>query len=104
LPLGIEQPYSYAIPPGMSVAPGACVRVPIGTREIYGLVWETRQGVAGGNLKPIKERMAMPPLRAEMRQFIQRVSDYTLSPIGLVAKMAMRDPRILVGLPLSAPC
>lgn len=92
LPLGIDQPYSYAIPSGMRVEAGDCVRVPIGTREIYGLVWETRRGVAGGNLKPVKERMAMPPLRAEMRQFIQRVSDYTLSPIGLVAKMAMRDP------------
>lgn len=92
LPLGIDQPYSYAIPAGMPIAAGECVRVPLGPRETYGIVWETRRGVAGGNLKPVLARTAMPPLRLQMRQFIQRVSDYTLAPIGLVARMAMRDP------------
>ena len=92
LPLGIGQPYSYVIPEGMLIAPGECVKVPLGARETYGIVWEIRRGVVGGNLKSILAKTTMPPLRAQMRQFIQRVSDYTLAPVGLVAKMAMRDP------------
>ncbi|KAF0227550.1 MAG: primosomal protein [Beijerinckiaceae bacterium] len=92
LPLGVEQPYSYAIPAGMEIAPGDCVLVPLGTRQTYGIVWDVRRGVSGGNLKPIAARTSMPPLRPEMRHFIQRVSDYTLAPVGMVARMAMRDP------------
>ena len=92
LPLAIDQPYSYTIPAGMTLEAGDCVRVPIGPRESYGLVWEVRRGVAGGNLKPVAARMDMPTMRPAMRQFIQRVADYTLAPVGLVARMAMRDP------------
>jgi primosomal protein N' (replication factor Y) (superfamily II helicase) len=92
LPLGISQPYSYAIPAGMDIEAGDCVRVPLGTRETYGLVWETRRSAASSNLKPVLARTRLPPLRPAMRKFIQRVSDYTLAPIGMVAKMALRDP------------
>ena len=92
LPLAIDQPYSYTIPAGMTLEAGDCVRVPIGPRESYGLVWEVRRGAEGGNLKPVAARMAMPTMRPAMRQFIQRVADYTLAPVGLVARMAMRDP------------
>lgn len=92
LPLGVDQPYSYAIPAGMTIATGDCVKVPLGTREIFGIVWETRPGVAGGNLKPVLAKTALPALRPEMLRFIDRVSAYTLAPLGMVARMAMRDP------------
>ncbi len=92
LPIGIEQPYSYMIPAGMALEVGACVRVPLGTRETFGLVWEVRRGTAGGNLKSILAKTTLPPLRPEMLRFIARISDYTLAPVGMVARMAMRDP------------
>jgi primosomal protein N' (replication factor Y) len=92
LPLAIDQPYSYAIPPGLDIVAGACVVVPIGTRVSYGIVVETRAGAVGANLKPVAEVTALPPLTPAMLTFVTRVSDYTLAPIGMVARMAIRDP------------
>jgi primosomal protein N' (replication factor Y) len=92
LPLALAHCYSYRVPPGMDVAAGDCVIVPIGPRMSYGFVWDVRQGEAGGNLKPIEAKTGLPPLRPAMRQFIERVAEYTLAPLGMVARMAMRDP------------
>lgn len=92
LPLGIDRPYSYLIPAGLDIAAGDCVRVPLGTRESYGVVVETRVSAAASNLKPVLERTRLPPLSPAMLKFVARVSDYTLAPIGMVARMAIRDP------------
>lgn len=92
LPLAVPGPYSYAIPAGMALQPGDCVKVPLGPRETFGLVMETRVGAPGGNLKPVTARSSLPTLRPEMLRFIRRVSDYTLAPLGMVARMALRDP------------
>ncbi|MCZ8259796.1 MAG: DEAD/DEAH box helicase family protein, partial [Beijerinckiaceae bacterium] len=91
LPVAVDHAYSYRIPEGMSVLPGECVRVPLGPRETFGVVWSvSAQG--GGNLKPILSKTALPALAEPMRRFIQRVADYTLAPLGMVARMALRDP------------
>ncbi|HUN11711.1 MAG TPA: primosomal protein N', partial [Rhabdaerophilum sp.] len=92
LPLGIDRPYSYLIPAGLDIAAGDCVRVPLGTRESYGVVVEARVSAAASNLKPVLERTRLPPLSPAMLKFVARVSDYTLAPIGMVARMAIRDP------------
>lgn len=91
LPVAVEHPYSYRIPEGMSVAPGDCVRVPLGPRETFGVVWSVSPS-GGDNLKPLIGKTALPPLSGPMRRFIQRVADYTLAPLGMVARMALRDP------------
>jgi len=92
LPLGIDQPYSYVIPAGLEIAAGDCVRVPLGTRESYGIVIETRVSASASNLKPVLEKTRLPPLSPAMLKFVTRVSHYTLAPIGMVARMAIRDP------------
>ena len=38
LPLPLEGPYDYAAPPGQGLAPGDLVRVPLGSRELTGVV------------------------------------------------------------------
>ncbi|MCZ8376506.1 MAG: primosomal protein N' [Beijerinckiaceae bacterium] len=91
LPVAVEHPYSYRIPEGLSVAPGDCVRVPLGPRETFGVVWSVSPN-RGGNLKPLIAKTGLPPLSEPMRRFIQRVADYTLAPLGMVARMALRDP------------
>lgn len=91
LPVAVDHPYSYRIPPELAVAPGDCVRVPLGNRETFGVVWAVHNE-GGSNLKPLLGATRLPPLREPMRRFIQRVSDYTLAPIGMVARMALRDP------------
>ncbi|MGL5448224.1 MAG: primosomal protein N' [Rhabdaerophilum sp.] len=92
LPLALDGAYSYRVPEGMALVPGQTVSVPLGTRETFGLVWALDEAASGENLKAIHSVSGLPPLAENLRQFIQRVSTYTLAPLGLVAKMAMRDP------------
>jgi primosomal protein N' (replication factor Y) len=92
LPLAIPHCYSYRVPAGMRLEPGECVVVPLGPRRSYGFVWELHHGPGGANLKDIAAKTALPPLRPAMRRFIARVAEYTLAPLGMVARMAARDP------------
>lgn len=92
LPLALDGAYSYRVPPGMTLRRGQTVSVPLGTRETFGLVWALDEAGSGENLKAVRAVSNLPPLPENLMQFIGRVSAYTLAPLGLVAKMAMRDP------------
>ncbi len=110
LPLAIDHPYSYRVPGGMPIAPGDFVEVPLGTRVTKGVVWETRSGACGkSNLKSIIARLATPPLSGNFRKFIDWVARWTLSPRGMVLRMAAGTPihaepePARVGVRLSGP-
>ena len=61
-----------------------------------GVVWETRSRPAGrSNLKSIAARLALPPLSAHARDFIDWAARWTLSPRGMVLRM-------VIGAPLNA--
>jgi primosomal protein N' (replication factor Y) len=92
LPLALDGAYSYRVPEGMVLKRGQTVSVPLGTRETFGLVWALDEAGSGENLKAITSVSNLPPLSENLLQFVARVSGYTLAPLGLVAKMAMRDP------------
>ncbi|WP_224001232.1 primosomal protein N' [Aureimonas sp. SA4125] len=94
VPLPTERPYSYLVPDGMEVAPGSIVQVPLGPRQVAGIVWDEAgtDSVDPKKLKAITHVFDCPPLDAPMRRFIDWVADYTLSPPGLVARMALRAP------------
>jgi primosomal protein N' (replication factor Y) len=88
-----ERPYTYAVPDGMQVVPGSIVQVPLGPREVAGVVWDADPGqVDAKKLRPISQVFDCPPLSDDMRRFIDWVADYTLSPPGLAARMALRAP------------
>lgn len=96
LPLGIPGPYDYAVPPTIEVAHGDFVTVPLGSREILGVVWGDASGEVGHNrLKPITERLDVPPMARVLRQFIDWIASYTLSPPGAVLRLAIRAPGAL---------
>ena len=96
LPLPLAGAYDYGVPPGMTLAPGDFVVVPLGPRERTGVVWGSGDGsIAPDRLKPVIERLDAPPLSAEHRQFIDRVAAYTVSPQGAVLRMAMSVPEAL---------
>ena len=40
LPLPLPAPYDYRIPDGLSFAPGDFVAVPLGRRQVMGVVWD----------------------------------------------------------------
>src|SRR5262245_33839087 len=93
VPVALDQAYSYRAPEGLALAPGDLVTVPLGTRAATAEVW-------GENPKPnprldngrkgVEDKLGVPPLKPELRSFIDWVSQYTLSPRGMVLRMALR--------------
>ena len=93
VPLPSERAYSYVVPEGMAVEPGSIVQVPLGPRQVAGVVWDAAADpVDPRKLKSITKVFDCPPLDAAMRRFVDWVAEYTLSPPGLVVRMALRAP------------
>ncbi len=90
-PVAVDTAYSYRVPRGMVLAPGDFVSAPLGPRETTGVVWSVREA-SGGNLKSIIAKRDLPPLRQELRNFIDWVARWTMSPRGMVLRMAIRAP------------
>jgi primosomal protein N' (replication factor Y) len=88
-----ERPYSYAVPGDMQVVPGSIVRVPLGPRQVAGIVWDGEgEAVDPKKLRPISHVFDCPPIDQEMRRFVDWIAAYTLSPPGMVARMVLRVP------------
>jgi len=93
LPVAIDHSYSYLVPRGIAVALGDFVEVPLGTRMTNGVVWEARPGTRErANLKAVAARLDIPPVAANLRKFIDWMARWTLSPRGMVLRMAIGAP------------
>jgi primosomal protein N' (replication factor Y) len=93
VPMPAERPYSYAVPDGMRIEPGSIVRVPLGPREVAGIVWDGgSDSVDPNKLRPISEAFDCPPVEEGMRRLVDWIAAYTLSPPGMVARMILRAP------------
>src|SRR4030088_1370748 len=76
VPVALDQAYSYRVPDGMALAPGDLVSVPLGARTANGVVWAEIPAPnprLDNRLKYIEERLDVPPLRPELRQFVDWV-------------------------------
>ena len=90
LPLG---PYDYAVPEGSALRPGDIVTVPLGPRDVTGVVWDAEPGgVDDAKLKDVGERFDVPPLPDGLRHLIDWVAAYTLAHPGAVLRMALSTP------------
>ena len=92
VPVALDQAYSYRVPAGIDVAIGDVVAVPLGARDAMGVVWgesEARPGLHN-RLKDIDAKLDLPPLKEELRQFIDWTANYTLAQRGMVLRMALR--------------
>ncbi|MDB5523350.1 MAG: primosome assembly protein PriA [Rhizobium sp.] len=94
VPLPVPKPYSYLVPEGVHVEQGSIVQVPLGPRQVFGVVWSDASDdkVDPAKLKQITIVFDCPPLKGDMQQFLDWIASYTLSPPGLVARMALRAP------------
>ena len=93
LPVALDHAYSYRAPEDLALAPGDVVSVPLGPREALGVVWDCDVALNPGlhnRLKDVEAKLDLPPLKPELRKFIDWVSNYTLSPRGMVLRMALR--------------
>src|SRR5271167_1977771 len=88
-PVAVDTAYSYRAPSEWKLEPGQCVRAPLGARLTTGVVWAVRPA-GGDNLKSVAATLDWPPLRAPLRDFIDWVARWTLSPRGMVLRMAIR--------------
>jgi primosomal protein N' (replication factor Y) (superfamily II helicase) len=112
LPVALDQAYSYRAPDGLALAPGDLVTVPIGTRAATAVVWAENPKPnprLDNRMKEVEDKLDVPPLKPELRNFIDWVSRYTLSPRGMVLRMALRmgehlgPARERVGVRLAGP-
>jgi primosomal protein N' (replication factor Y) (superfamily II helicase) len=82
----------YKAPEG-GCGDGDFVEVPLGPRKVIGVVW----GAGEGKFDPAKIRavyrvLDAPPMRAELRSFLARAADYTLTPMAAMLRLATRAP------------
>ncbi len=100
LPLPFASCYDYAVPEGLSLRDGDFVRVPLGRREICGVVWKAGDGATPSDkIKTILSRFDVPPMNKALRRLIDWMAWYTLALPGNVLKMAMSVPEALTPPP-----
>ncbi|MEM6490036.1 MAG: hypothetical protein AAF677_17505, partial [Pseudomonadota bacterium] len=93
VPMPFDQPLDYRVPDGPALYPGDFVAARIGPRRVLGVVWGPGDGqVAEDRVKPLDARLDAPPMRPEMRRFIDRAADYTMTPLGMMLRLATRVP------------
>ncbi len=102
LPLPLKGPLDYWDDgrSGAPLKPGDIVQVPLGPRQVHGVVWETDvapdgDGTDVSRLKAVLERIDLPPLPDALRQLVDWVASYTLAAPGAVLKMALSIPEAL---------
>ena len=97
---GLDRFLDYRAPQG-GVSAGDFVAAPLGPRRVIGVVWGPGLGgFPAEKLRDIAARLDVPPMRAEMRAFLARAADYTLTPLPLMLRLASRAPGL--GEPPSA--
>jgi primosomal protein N' (replication factor Y) (superfamily II helicase) len=92
LPVALDRLLTYRLPVGLQARPGDHVTVPLGTREVTGVIWGFAEGQTSAKLKSVVRRHDWPPMSEAMRGFLDWIASYTLGSRGLVLRLAMRDP------------
>ena len=94
VPGPLDRLLDYRVPEG-GVATGAVVEVPLGPRRVTGVVWGPGAGgFDAAKIRPIGRVLEAPPLREELRQFLDRAAAYTLTPLPSMVRLALRAPGI----------
>jgi primosomal protein N' (replication factor Y) (superfamily II helicase) len=93
VPVALDRTYSYRVPRELELKPGDIVSVPLGAREVIGVVWAddvTIEPRLHNRMKDVALKLDYPPLKAELRKVVDWISEYTLSPRGMVLRMCLR--------------
>jgi len=110
LPLPLAGAYDYRADPTLGLQAGDFVQVPLGRRQVVGVVWDgaPSEELPDARLKAVSRRCELPPMPEATRRFIDWMAAYTLSAPGAVLRMAMSvpavfdPPRAAVGARLTA--
>src|SRR5215469_4432294 len=112
VPVAVDRAYSYRVPDALEVAPGDIVSVPLGAREATAVVWANNPAPnprLDNRLRDVDQKLELPPLKPELRSFVDWVANYTVSSRGMVLRMCLRmgehlgAERERVGVRLAGP-
>jgi primosomal protein N' (replication factor Y) len=88
----IDRFLDYKAPEG-GCAQGAYVQVPLGPRQVLGVVWGPGKGDFDyAKIRPVTKVLDAAPMRGDMREFLLRAGDYTLTPMSAMLRLATRAP------------
>ena len=77
----------------LMLAPGTLVRVPLGQREVLGVVWDCAtvppEGLTEAQTKAVASVLDVPPLNARWRQLVKFAAQYYQRSLGEVALAAL---------------
>ncbi len=105
LPYPFAGPFDYALPEGnpggeadgadlegAGAEPGSLVVVPLGSRDVVGVVWDAEPdpNLPARKLRPVREVLRWPRMREDLRRLVDWIAAYTLAPAGDVLAMALR--------------
>ncbi len=88
----VDRILDYLAPEGGCWA-GAVVEVPLGPRRVLGVVWGEAAGdFPRAKLRAIHRVLDVAPMRDELRAFLARAADYTMTPLPAMLRLATRVP------------
>jgi len=72
---------------------GAFVEVPLGPRKVLGVVWGPGKGDWDiAKVRAVLRVLDVAPMANEMRSFLKKTADYTLTPMSAMLRLATRAP------------
>lgn len=87
-----DELFDYLVPQG-GCALGDFVEVPFGKRKLIGVVWgDGGAQVSPDRLRVIERVLDIARMKDELRLFIRKGADYTLTPLPSMLRLAMRLP------------
>ena len=96
-------PLDYRAPDDLALVPGDVVTVPLGPRELTGVVWEadalsdSGDGVGDNRLRTVLGRTPVPPIPAATRRLVEWTAAYYLAPPAAVLRMVLASGSALAG-------
>ncbi|MDX2483023.1 MAG: primosomal protein N', partial [Pseudodonghicola sp.] len=88
----LDRTLDYRAPQGGCVL-GDFVEVPLGPRKVPGVIWGPGLGdFDRSKIRSVIRVLDVAPMREEMRAFLSKAADYTLTPMPALLRLAMRAP------------
>ena len=88
----LDRALDYKAPEG-GCWQGAFVEVPLGPRKVLGVVWGPGRGDFDyARVRSVIRVLDAAPMRDELRSFLERAGDYTLTPLPAMLRLATRSP------------
>ncbi|MEQ9041626.1 MAG: primosomal protein N' [Silicimonas sp.] len=88
----LDRALDYRAPEG-GCFEGAFVEVPLGPRKVLGVVWGPGEGGYDvSKVRAVLRVLDAAPMRDEMKTFLIRAAEYTLTPMPAMLRLATRSP------------